>query len=88
MIKQSRLAYTPLSVRAVLVYLLLIALLLAVADAEATKKRPSIVHRSGIEPSRNGECPTEHPIKGNFTPRSGERCIYHLPGLSRQTRSR
>lgn len=78
MIKRSRLTYAPTPVRPLVVYLLLIALFLAVADAEAAKKRPSIVHRSGIEPSRSGECPTGHPIKGNFTPRSDERCIYHM----------
>lgn len=78
MIKGSRLTYAPNPVKPLVLYLLLIALLVAVADAEAAKKRPSIVHRSGIEPVRNGECPTEHPIKGNFTPRSGERCIYHM----------
>ena len=25
-------------------------------------------------------CPGSHPIKGNFTTYSGERCIYHVPG--------
>lgn len=63
-----------------LVYLLLIGLLLGVADAEGTKNRPSVSHRSGVEPSKNGQCPPEHPIKGNFTPHSGERCIYHMIG--------
>lgn len=62
------------------VYLLLIALLLGITDAEAAKKRPLVSHRTGVEPSRNGKCPTDHPIKGNFTPHSGERCIYHMAG--------
>ena len=61
-------------------YLVFIALLLGVADAEAARKRPHAVHRTGIEPLKNGECPDEHPIKGNFTPHSGERCIYHMIG--------
>ncbi len=25
-------------------------------------------------------CPVSHPIKGNFTTYSGERCIHHMPG--------
>jgi hypothetical protein len=25
-------------------------------------------------------CPITHPIKGNFTTYSGERCIHHMPG--------
>ena len=25
-------------------------------------------------------CPADHPIKGNFSPYSGERCIYHPSG--------
>lgn len=28
----------------------------------------------------DGACPPSHPIKGNFTTYSGERCIYHVPG--------
>ena len=33
-----------------------------------------------IKPDRDGNCPVDYPIKGNFTTHSGERCIYHLPG--------
>jgi hypothetical protein len=36
--------------------------------------------RPGIKASESGICPPSHPIKGNFTTYSGERCIYHLPG--------
>ncbi|MGC3973962.1 MAG: hypothetical protein QM771_06215 [Nitrospira sp.] len=63
-----------------MVCLLVILLLLGTMDAEAAKKWPPVSHRTGVEPSKDGECPTEHPIKGNFTPHSGERCIYHMPG--------
>ncbi|MGE0474831.1 MAG: hypothetical protein AB7P17_14450 [Nitrospirales bacterium] len=38
------------------------------------------VNRPGIPPGAFGDCPETHPIKGNFTTHSGERCIYHLPG--------
>lgn len=34
----------------------------------------------GIEPISAWQCPSTHIIKGNFTPSSGERCIYHVPG--------
>jgi hypothetical protein len=37
-------------------------------------------HRTGIRPSDVRSCPASHPIKGNFTPHSAERCIYHAPG--------
>lgn len=60
--------------------LFLVALLPGVTDTKATEKRPLASHRSGVEPSKTGECSTDHPIKGNFTTRSGERCIYHMPG--------
>lgn len=36
--------------------------------------------RPGVEPSSKNNCPASHPIKGNFTTYSGERCIYHVPG--------
>ena len=47
---------------------------LGTAGAEAANKR------TGIKPLVHGECPPDYPIKGNFTTRSGEPCIYHLPG--------
>jgi hypothetical protein len=33
----------------------------------------------GVEPISAWQCPSAHIIKGNFTPSSGERCIYHVP---------
>jgi len=37
-------------------------------------------HVTGVPPLKDGSCPAEHPIKGNFTTYSGERCIFHRPG--------
>ncbi len=34
----------------------------------------------GVPPDSAWTCPATHPIKGNFTTYSGERCIYHMPG--------
>ena len=34
----------------------------------------------GVRPVNAFNCPSTHPIKGNFTTYSGERCIYHPPG--------
>jgi len=36
--------------------------------------------RPGVPPQDAWTCPADHPIKGNFTPYSGERCIDHVPG--------
>jgi hypothetical protein len=36
-------------------------------------------HRRGVSPA-SWLCPMSHPIKGNFTAYTGERCIYHSPG--------
>ena len=36
--------------------------------------------RPGVPPKDAWTCPATHPIKGNFTTYSGERCIYHVPG--------
>lgn len=33
----------------------------------------------GTPPVNAWNCPTDHPIKGNFTTYSGEPCIYHVP---------
>jgi hypothetical protein len=33
----------------------------------------------GAMPVLAWECPASHPIKGNFTAYSGERCIFHAP---------
>ena len=34
----------------------------------------------GVPPKDAWTCPASHPIKGNFTTYSGERCLYHVPG--------
>ena len=36
--------------------------------------------RPGVAPQDAWACPATHPIKGNFTTYSGERCIYHVLG--------
>jgi hypothetical protein len=36
--------------------------------------------RPGVAAVSAWTCPATHPIKGNFTTYSGERCIYHVPG--------
>ena len=36
--------------------------------------------RPGVPPQDAWTCPLTHPIKGNFTTYSGERCIYHMNG--------
>jgi hypothetical protein len=35
--------------------------------------------RPGAPPASKTTCPADAPIKGYFTPSSGERCIYHMP---------
>ncbi len=55
--------------------LILAVLVLAVSTAVAqTPPRP------GVPPQDAWSCPLTHPIKGNFTTYSGERCIYHIKG--------
>ena len=44
--------------------------------SEAATSSPT----KGVAPVSAWECPGTHPIKGNFTTSSGERCIYHVPG--------
>jgi hypothetical protein len=34
----------------------------------------------GVEPISAWQCPSTHIIKGNFSPSSGERCIFHVLG--------
>jgi hypothetical protein len=58
----------------VLAVVVIIVLSLGIAGTEAATKR------TGTKPLSQGRCPPDHPIKGNFTTRSGEPCIYHLPG--------
>lgn len=55
--------------------LALVALLLtgSTAAAQTTATRPGV-------PPQGMSCPVSHPIKGNFTTYSGERCIHHMPG--------
>ncbi len=36
--------------------------------------------QQGALPVSAWDCPLTHPIKGNFTTYSGERCIYHVRG--------
>ena len=36
--------------------------------------------RPGVPPQDVWTCSLTHPIKGNFTTYSGERCIYHMKG--------
>jgi hypothetical protein len=36
--------------------------------------------QGGVRPAGPYTCPASHPIKGNFTASTGERCIFHLPG--------
>ena len=36
--------------------------------------------QQGVAPVSAWDCPSTHPIKGNFTTYSGERCIYHVRG--------
>src|SRR5262245_38395198 len=43
-------------------------------------KRLSDQARPGVPPEDAWTCPATHPIKGNFTPYSGELCIHHPPG--------
>ena len=53
----------------------LLLLLLAVASTSSWA-----TGEQGVPPDRKGQCPADHPIKGNFTTYSGEPCIYHVPG--------
>jgi hypothetical protein len=48
--------------------------------SEAASSR-QIEQEFGIAaPLSADQCPTSHPIKGNFTASSGDRCIFHSPG--------
>ena len=44
------------------------------AEAQQAQGRP------GVPPQDAWTCPLTHPIKGNFTTYSGERCIFHVQG--------
>jgi hypothetical protein len=45
-----------------------------------TKEFKATPGRPGVPPQDTRTYPSTHPIKGNFTTYSGERCIYHVPG--------
>jgi len=46
----------------------------------STPPRQVAQSRPGVPPQDAWTCPLTHPIKGNFTTYSGERCIYHMNG--------
>ncbi len=43
-------------------------------------QQAAYVAAPGVDPISAWQCPSTHIIKGNFTPSSGERCIFHAPG--------
>ena len=49
-----------------------------VVESTASEQQGSSI--KGVAPISAWECPGTHPIKGNFTTYSGERCIYHVRG--------
>ena len=55
----------------------LILAILVLAASTAAAQTPE---RPGVPPQDAWTCPLTHPIKGNFTTYSGERCIYHMKG--------
>jgi hypothetical protein len=57
---------------------MLVLSILVLASSRAAAQTP--VARPGVPPQDAWTCPLSHPIKGNFTAYSGERCIHHLPG--------
>jgi len=62
-----------------LICLLAAALLSRYGWSEAAS-RLALAQVASVSPVSAYQCPPSHPVKGNFTPYSGERCIYHLPG--------
>jgi hypothetical protein len=64
--------YDPRAARVLLIRALILATLLPFAAA--AQPRP------GVEAKDVWTCPATHPIKGNFTTYSGERCIFHMRG--------
>lgn len=60
--------------------MLMLSLIVVATYADSAKRRTPDSHRAGVAPLKSGDCPDTHPIKGNFTTYSGERCIYHMPG--------
>jgi hypothetical protein len=57
-----------------------VLLLLLVGLTGAVGFHSGFAQSRGVSPSSAWQCPITHPIKGNFTPYSGERCIFHVPG--------
>jgi hypothetical protein len=55
-------------------------LVATLASSPTPAQTPLTRARPGVPPPRPWQCPLTHPIKGNFTTYSGERCIYHVPG--------
>ena len=55
--------------------LVLVAAVIVSAQEPRTQK-----DRPGTPPKDVWNCPVSHPIKGNFTTSTGERCIYHVRG--------
>jgi micrococcal nuclease len=48
--------------------------------SSASLRRKVAQGRPGVSSQDAWTCPLTHPIKGNFTTYSGERCIYHMNG--------
>jgi len=65
-----------LSPRFILAVLVLVASTAAAVAVSA--QTPGGKDRPGVPPQDAWTCPLTHPIKGNFTTYSGERCIYHM----------
>src|SRR5947199_8838924 len=55
------------------------------AQSEPRGSKPESQQRPGVPPKDAWTCPSDAPIKGNFTTYSGERCIYHPPGGDRKS---
>ena len=44
--------------------------------------------QGSVLPTSAYACPSSHPIKGNFTTSTGERCIFHSPGAEFYSRTK
>lgn len=49
-------------------------------SSEATSSVALAQQHGSAAPVAANQCPTSHPIKGDFTPASGARCTFHAPG--------
>ena len=54
----------------------------ALKQMSAREREQPPTGQLGVAPVDAWTCPNTHPIKGNFTTYTGERCIYHIPGGS------